>query len=421
VVTVTETVAAAATGGVEDPMDPNESRAEIRAITLKLLNYCKENNWAGYEPYDVLNSRLFSALPLLDFRFSRLAFTQFLKRSPINVRSLLLVPKTQNPKALGLFLSAFANLSIAGVETGEGDLIQETIDNLVALRSPSTPYFCWGYNFPWQTRTVLVPRWSPNLVCTMFPAGGLLDVYELRKDERCLEMAVSAAEYMLDKLYWDSGNSRCGFGYPLPEVRNQVHNANLLAAALFCRAYKHTGQEKFLEPALKVTRYTVKQQHADGGWNYGEASSQAWIDNFHTGFNLSALRSIGQSLGTDEFEGSVARGLQFYRDHFFREDGAVGYYHNRFYPIDTHCAAQSVITLLDLKDLREDNVQLAHKVLDWTAKHMWDEKEGFFYYRILRSCTIRTSYMRWTQAWMLLALTRLLVETSSNPTPQHLR
>ena len=36
-------------------------------------------------------------------------------------------------------------------------------------------------------------------------------------------------------------------------------------------------------------------------------------------------------------------------------------------------------------------------------KHMWDER-GFFYYRVLRLGTIRTSYMRWSQAWMLLAL-----------------
>lgn len=393
------------------PVD--ESSAAIRQMTEKLLGYCKRNNWAGYEPYDVLNSKLFSALPFLNFWLPRLALTQLLKRSPVNFRSLLLISKTQNPKALGLFLTAFTNLSLAGVETNE-DLIQQMVDNLVALRSPGTPYFCWGYNFPWQTRTVLVPRWSPNLVCTMFAAGGLIDAFELRKDERWIQMALSAAEYMLDKLYWDAGNSRCGFGYPLPEVRNQVHNANLLAAALFCRVYKHTGQERFLDPALKVTRYTVKQQHADGGWDYGEAASQAWIDNFHTGFNLSALRSIGQSLETDEFEESVRKGLSFYREHFFREDGAVRYFHNRTYPIDTHCVAQSVITLLDLKDLSKDNVELAHKVLDYAGNHMWDEKEGYFYYRILRSCKIRTSYMRWTQAWMFLALTRLLLESSTN-------
>jgi len=38
---------------------------------------------------------------------------------------------------------------------------------------------------------------------------------------------------------------------------------------------------------------------------------------------------------------------------------------------------------------------------------MWDN-HGFFYYRVLRFMTVRTSYMRWSQAWMLLALATLL-------------
>ncbi len=384
----------------------------IQSVTLKLLDYCQTNNWAGYEPYDVLNSRLFTALPLLDSKLPRLVLTQFLKRSPVNVRSLFMVPKTQNPKALGLFLSAFVSLSRVGVATEE-DHIQQMVERLIALRSKDTSYWCWGYNFPWQTRTVLVPRWAPNLVCTTFAASGLLDAFEQRQDERYLGMAVSAAEYILNDLYFTSGNSVCGFGYPLPDVHNQVHNANLLAAALFCRVYKHTGQERFLAPALDVTRYTVAQQNADGGWDYGEGASQKWIDNFHTGFNLSALRSIGRIMQTSEFEAPVRHGFEFYRVHFFREDGAVGYYHDRFYPIDTHCVAQSVITLLDLKDLDPDNVQLARSVFEWARQRMWDDKGGYFYYRILRLCTIRTSYMRWTQAWMFLALSMLLVESAS--------
>jgi hypothetical protein len=393
---------------------------DLQSITQKLLGYCQANDWAGYEPYDVLNSRIVASLPLLDSKLPRLVFTQFLKRSPINVRRLLLVPRTQNPKALGLFLSAFVNLSRVGVATEE-DYIHLMVERLVALRSKDTSQWSWGYNFPWQTRTVLVPRWAPNLVCTTFAASGLLDAFEQRQDERYLSMAVSSADYILNELYWTSGNSVCGFGYPLPHVHNQVHNANLLAAALFCRVYKHSHQEKFLAPALDVTRYTVKRQRSDGGWHYGEAASQKWIDNFHTGFNLSALRSIGRTLETSEFEASVRRGFEFYRSHFFRRDGAVGYYHDRFYPIDTHCFAQSIITLLDLKDLDPANVQLAQSVFAWARNRMWDDKEGFFYYRILRVCTIRTSYMRWTQAWMFLALSMLLAETASSSSELPLR
>jgi len=384
---------------------------DVRAATLKLLAYCQANDWAGYEPYDVLNSRLFTVLPFLDSKLPRLVLTQALKRSPVNIRRLMMVPKTQNPKALGLFLSAFINLSRAGVAT-EKDCVQQMVERLTALRSRGTSHWCWGYNFPWQTRTVLVPRWAPNLVCTTFAASGLLDAFEQLEDQRYLSMALSAAEYILSELYWTAGNSVCGFGYPLPHVRNQVHNANLLAASLFCRVYKHTGQEKFLAPALDATRYSVQQQHSDGGWNYGEASTQKWIDNFHTGFNLSALRSIGRTLETAEFEASVRKGFEFYRSHFFREDGAVRYFHDRTYPIDTHCVAQSVITLLDLKDLAPDNVQLAHSVFQWAMTHMWDPR-GFFYYRILRWCTIRTSYMRWTQAWMFLALSMLVAESEN--------
>jgi hypothetical protein len=384
---------------------------DVKAATLKLLAYCRTSDWSGYEPYDVLNSRVVTRLPFLDSRLFRLVLTQTLKRSPINVRHILQIPKTQNPKAIALFLSGFLKLSKIGVANQE-DYVGLMIEKLIALRSQGVPYWCWGYNFPWQTRTVLVPRWSPNLVCTAFAASGLLDAYEQRHDERYLTMTVSAAEYILKELYWTSGRYIAGFGYPLPTVRGQVHNANLLGAALFFRVYKHTGEEKFLGPALRVARYSAAQQHADGGWDYGEAPTQRWIDNFHTGFNLCALRTISQCMETTEFEQCLRRGFEFYRVHFFRKDGAVRYFHNQTYPIDTHCVAQSIITLLDLKDLNPGNLPLARSVFEWAMNHMWADR-GFFYYRILRSCTIKTSYMRWTQAWMFLALSMLLYESEA--------
>lgn len=390
---------------------PATEDRQVRAKTLKLLAYCQANNWAGYDPYDALNSPVFDALPFLNARLPRLALTQLLKRSPVNVRQFLRIPKTQNPKAIALFLSAFLNLSRIGVNNAD-KLAGLMIERLIALRSPGIPYWCWGYSFPWQTRTIEVPKGAPNLVCTTFVGNALLDVYEQHQDVRCLNMAVSAAEYILDELYWTDGNSMAGFSYPLPRLRNQVPNASFLGAALLCRVFKHTNEKKFLGPALRVARCAADMQHPDGSWDYGEAPSQRWIDNFHTGYNLCALQTIGRCAETTEFESRLRRGLEFYRAHFFRVDGAPRYFHDRTFPVDIHCVAQSIITLISLKEFDPGNVSLARLVFQWAVNHMWDER-GFFYYRVLRLLTIRIPYMRWAEAWMLLAMSILLSESEA--------
>ena len=39
--------------------DPAITDNEIKIGALKLLGYCRANDWAGYDPYDVLNSGIF--------------------------------------------------------------------------------------------------------------------------------------------------------------------------------------------------------------------------------------------------------------------------------------------------------------------------------------------------------------------------
>ena len=377
----------------------------LHETIAKLLAYCRTNEWAGYDPYDALNSPIFRGLPFLDNRASRLVFTQVLRRSPINIRDWLRIPKTQNPKAIALFLSSLTILEKAGSGCRGGE-IDYMVGRLYDLRSTVTDSWCWGYSFPWQTRNGVVPSGAPNLVCTTFVANALLDASDCCRDWQCVQMAVNAAEYIVDRLYWREGNT-AGFSYPLPSLRGQVHNANFLAAALLCRVYQLTKDEKFLRPALRVARYSISKQHTDGSWYYGEAPSQRWIDNFHTGYNLCALHAICPYAATAEFDSVLRVGFEYYRRHFFRGDGSVTYFHNRRYPVDIHCIAQSIITLITLKEMDDSNLSMARSVLRWALAHMWDDL-GFFYYRILRLHTNRTSYIRWSQAWMLLAMAMTL-------------
>ena len=381
-----------------------------KVAMLKLIDYCRANDWKGYDPYDALNSRVFKYLPFLDFRLPRLLFTQILKRIPFNIRPLLMVPKTQNPKAIALFLMSFIKLSRL-LLLEQQNLIGMMVEKLVALRAPNSDYWSWGYSFPWQGRTILVPREEPNLVCTCFIASALFDAYEKLEDSQLLKMALSSTEYILNDLYWEKDDSVAGFSYPLPGLQSRTHNANFLGAAILCRAYKLTGDKKFLIPAFKVVRYSTTQQKDDGSWAYAESSNYRWIDNFHTGYNLCALWTIGHCGETNEFEIPMRRGFEFYKSHFIREDGAPRYFHNRTYPIDIHSVAQSIITLLVFKDFDDSNVDLALAVFKWAMDHMWDKK-GYFHYQIQPHYKNKIPYMRWSQAWMLLALSTLLEHRS---------
>ena len=383
-------------------MSRQQSHGQFLPIAAELWRYCHSRDWSGRDPYDALNSPIFKAIPLLDSRIPRIALTQLIKRSPIDVGKVLRIPISQNAKALSLFLRAsllLPQLTPEGAET-----TKYLRSRLEELRSPGVADWSWGYNFPWQTRTVLVPTAYPNLVCTTFVAMAFLDLFDCHHNTGDLEIATNSAEFILRDLYWTDGGEVASFSYPLPELQSKTHNANLLAAALLCRVYTHTGDKRMLEAAIKVTRFSAGKQRPDGGWLYGEASTQNWIDNFHTGYNLTALRTISQHARTDEFLDHIERGFAFYRNHFICEDGAPKYFHDRTYPIDVHCVAQSIITLTEAGD-----ADLASKVAHWAIQNMWDEA-GYFYYQVRRSYKIRIPYMRWGQAWMLLALCTLCSE-----------
>jgi hypothetical protein len=277
---------------------------------------------------------------------------------------------------------------------------------LLSLRSPEPAYTCWGYNFAWQTRNSLVPLGSPNIICSTFAANALLDAYELTGEARYVTSAISTADFLLDVLFWRDGASRACFNYT-PGERSEIHNANLLGAAFLCRISHISSQRRFLGPALEATRFSVSKQHDDGSWGYGETPGQRWTDNFHTGYNLVALKRIKEYAGSVEFDQAMRLGFAFYRRHFFREDGAPKYFHNATYPIDTHSIAQSLITLLEFQDSPGDNLAMAFRVFEWSLANMRDP-QGFFYFQKHKYHTVRVSFMRWSQAWMLMALSNLL-------------
>lgn len=383
-------------------MQRGASDPSLKVLIEQLLGYCRRQGWAGHDPYDALNSRLFAKFPLLDRRWPRLLLTQLLKRLPVDTRGWLDIPPTQNPKGLALCVMALLRLHRSGAVPDLSEAIALG-ERMIEMRSHGGTADCWGYSFPWQTRTVLVERGAPSLVCTVFVAEALLDLYSATGDTRFATHAKGAACYIRSQLYWTDGASVHALAYPLATSRTPVHNANLLGAAFLCRVASELGVSDLAEVALRVARYSVARQREDGSWLYGEARSQAWIDNFHTGFNLSALASIERSFPTGEFSRAIERGFAYFVPTFIRADGAARYFHDRTFPIDAHSVAQSIITLTEFRHLHPNAARRADDVLQWAVKHMWDPA-GFFYYRCYPVGRNKIPYFRWSEAWMLLAL-----------------
>jgi len=404
---------------------------EFERVYEKLLAWCRERDYAGHDPFDALNSRLFRSTPLLGrSRLARLAWTQALKRSPINLRRPALVPPERNAKGTALF--ALAALARRRANRDDASAERESralLDDLLEARVPGPSGAAWGYNFDWQGRAFYAPRGTPTVVPTAFAVRALVEGSQLFGEGadgegaqgeaegargKYLQAARGACEFILRDLNRGAGDGDDGvcFSYT-PLDRTRVFNASLLAGEALAAVGARTGERELLETALKAARYVVRRQRADGSWAYGEADFQSWADNFHTAFILTSLGRICRARpdARAELQDAVGRGYRFWRENFFLADGWPKYYHRSAHPADAHSSGAAVVALTELGEYDSGAVEFAAVVARWAVRHLFDER-GFFYYQRRRRYTVRTPYMRWSQAWMAYALARLL-EVSS--------
>ena len=385
----------------------------MQSVYDQLLAWCRQHDFAGHDPFDALNSRLFQATPLTNSRAARLLWTQLLKRSPADLRAVARVPPERNSKGIALF--ALAQLAThRRLKTEESDLqARNLLSMLLSMRVEGCSGAAWGYNFDWQSRNFFAPRGTPTIVPTAFAARALVEAADVFKDDEYVNTARSVCDFILRDLSRtvDTEKELC-FSYA-PNSSTRIFNASLLAAEVLAAVGQRTDDDAFCHEAARAARYVIHQQQRDGSWTYGTKPNQSWIDSFHTAYILFSLKRIiaACSLG-DDFQHALRRGFRYWKETFFLADGWPKYYDDDPYPADAHAAASAIVTLLECRDLDETSITMAQQIASWTISNLRDN-QGFFYYQRRRFYTVRKPYMRWTQAWMLYALARLLEDTPS--------
>lgn len=372
-----------------------------------LKSYCEKEEFRGWDPYDGLTSKFFNRLPVLSHkRIPRLAWIQLFKKSPINMRNITGVSKSYNSKGVALFLHGYCLLYRQEQQPAYLQQIHFLAEKLISLQNRSYSGSCWGYYFDWQARAFFQPAHTPTVVATSYAAQALFEAYDGTGRQEYLDTALSSVDFVLKDLnrtYDSHGNF--AFSYS-PLDHTQVFNASLLGVRLLSRAYAYTKNDTLIDEARKAIRFVCNHQKPDGSWAYGTLPYHQWIDSFHTGFNLECIHDYEIYTGDEDFHKYVMKGMDFYLNNFFCEDGASKYYHNKLYPIDIHAPAQLVVTLSKL-DILEKHQHLADKVLSWTIEHM-QNAEGYFYYQKKKWLSSKIAYMRWAQAWMFYAMAHYL-------------
>ncbi len=378
-----------------------------------LVLYCIRQEFSGYDPYDTLNSPL--GLQQLGKWFPAVA-VQIQKRNPINIRPLLGIRKGRNPKGIGLMLKAFTMLYQIDPQERYRKVADSLYQWLIDHHSTGYSGYAWGYNFDWVNPEGNLKAFTPSVVATAFVADGIYEYACAFQHDGAKQAVLSACRFIANDLPVTHLPQGISIAYT-QQSKGCCYNASLLGAETLAKGYILGGEKAWLDAAHSAVEFVLSRQKEDGRWNYSydpETGREREQVDFHQGFVLVSLDNYLQTIGDSnlKIENSIAKGLAFYRDQQFSDEGRAYWRWPKKWPTDIHHQAQGIITFARLRRYDSTYLPFAQTIAEWTIRNMQDRK-GYFYYQKHRIFTNRIPYMRWGQAWMMLALAQLLCETSN--------
>lgn len=395
--------------------------AAVEAALTATLRWSEQRGFAGYNKHDALNSPVLERLFGWS-RLTRLAAIQAVMRAPWNVRPLVGVRPSRNPKGLALFADAFFDRFRLHGNTANLAAGCALLDDLLAAPASGFRGLSWGYQYPWQDVGFFAPRHFPNRVVTCWIGFAMISAARLTGERRFRDALPRIAEFLLTepkRLYSDA-EMICFSYVPSEKVNWAVMDVPALVGAFLAEADECLGGDEHATEARKLLAWVADKQTAAGAWYYTHPPGDSHIthDNYHTAIILDCFDRYRAATGDRRFDDRYERGLRFYRDRLFMPSGAPRFMSDREYPYDVHGAASGILCFVRAADraardgapseIVEERRAQAGRIMDWTLANLYDRR-GFFYYQRTRSMTKRFCLMRWCNGWMTKAMSSFLL------------
>ncbi|MEW5748774.1 MAG: hypothetical protein AB1793_08355 [Candidatus Thermoplasmatota archaeon] len=395
-------------GRVNDRICSDSWKGYIDAVSA----WASRQGFAGWDPYDALNSHVLRMvtreLPLLE----NLAI-QVMKRSPVNLRRPLRVEKGRDVKGSALFAQAYARLCEFRAINEDRNHLLDCLNHLesTSLRG-SVGFHCWAshyFKFRGADGGVLGPD-VPDAIGTCEAIRALSAGYSATRERHWLDMAEDAAQFLVSELLEESQHGTYCKYHPA-ETNRVVLNASAKALQALIELEQKSWKNPYDDCIRELARFIVQKQSLDGSWHYSEYSNgkkRIQLD-FHQGYMVEALSAHVRNRShhcDDRIRTALMNGASFYSSVMFTADGRSLYRPPANYPVDIHNQAQGIITFSTLGFIIPTYLDLALTIADWTIRNMWVDR-GYFIFRKYPILSNSIPYMRWNQAWMMLALATL--------------
>jgi hypothetical protein len=382
----------------------------IKTVLDDTLAYSRASDYQGWNKHDGLNSPLLG--PLLGWsKFTRLLGIQFIMRAPVNLRPFFKVPKTRNPKGIGLFAHALLDLHAVTGETRYLEEANRLLDWLLEHPAQGFRGLSWGYPYPWQDVGFFAPRDYPNRVVTCWIGFALAEALRRTGKEQYRDALPRIAEFLLQEpnCLCDDADMLCYTYVPDARVHWAVMDVSALMGALLAETGELLSEQRYQSVATRLVNWVVDKQTDYGAWYYTHPPGDSHIrhDNYHTGIILDCIDRYRDATHDSRFDDTWKQGLAYYREHLFTVDGAPRWMNDREYPYDIHGAAAGMLCFYRAAMRDPSYRPFAEKILHWTLDNMYDER-GFFYYQKTRLLTKRFCLLRWCNAWMCRAMAYVL-------------
>jgi len=386
-----------------------EYTQKLNKVISKLIRFLDQNDFKGWEPYDVLNNRLKSFFKAPIFR---VLITQVFRLSPIFIHPLL-KEKRLYAKAVALFAHSFLILYEITKSRKYRDRAIYFLDWLDEHRSLQSRNFSLGSQYDLNLKTYESSSDTPSPFITALAVEAFISAYKILGQKRYLEIAESGIRYFLDELpQIQVKNDQSYFIYH-PNNSRFIPNLPAIISGTLARFYSISGDITILNTVVKNLKYVVQWQRSNGSWFYNPNTK--YVDNFHTGFILEALAKFEYYTKDIQFKSAFSKGLSYYIKNLFKSNGIPihiklsGIPQNAdslFTKIDLRDFAQTIILFNFLNEKKLHYIRQHYDLFNWSSCY-FKSKKGYFYYQQLPIYIIKGPFIT-MQAWMLYALVKML-------------